>query len=182
MRRIQPKRPGPWTRPWFCPGQAEIDGGATPLQSADGAPSFRASQTPAEDTHPGRQTHGVLAVFGALMFSTPAYAQAVGAAAGGGLQDGIVQFLPIVLIMVAAYFLLLRPQQQRAKKHQELIKAVKRGDTVVLSSGVIGKVFRVEDTEVQVELAPNVVVKVVRAMISDVRVKGEPAPANDTKS
>jgi preprotein translocase subunit YajC len=87
-----------------------------------------------------------------------------------------------VLIMVAAYFLLLRPQQQRAKKHQELIKAVKRGDTVVLSSGVIGKVFRVEDTEVQVELAPNVVVKVVRAMISDVRVKGEPAPANDTKS
>ncbi len=116
------------------------------------------------------------------MFSTPAYAQTVGAAAGGGLQDSIVNILPIVLMMVAAYFLLLRPQQQRAKKHQELVKAVKRGDTVVLSSGVIGKVSRVEDTEVQVELAPNVVVKVVRSMISDVRVKGEPAPANDTKS
>jgi preprotein translocase subunit YajC len=116
------------------------------------------------------------------MFSTPAFAQTVGAAAGGGPQDIIVQMLPLVLIMVAGYFLLMRPQQQRAKKHQELIKAVKRGDTVVLSSGVIGKVSRVDETEVQVELAPNVVVKVVRAMISDVRVKGEPAPANDTKS
>jgi len=116
------------------------------------------------------------------MFSTPAYAQTVGAAAGSGLQENIINILPIVLMMVAAYFLLLRPQQQRAKKHQELIKAVKRGDTVVLSSGVIGKVARVEDAEVQVELAPNVVVKVVRTMISDVRVKGEPAPANDTKS
>ncbi len=116
------------------------------------------------------------------MFSTPALAQTAGAAAGGGPQDLIIQFLPIVLIMVAGYFLLMRPQQQRAKKHQEVLKAVKRGDTVVLSSGVIGKVARVEDTEVQVELAPNVVVKVVRAMISDVRVKGEPAPANDTKS
>ncbi len=116
------------------------------------------------------------------MFSTPAFAQTAGAAAGGGPQDLIVQMLPLVLIMVAGYFLLMRPQQQRAKKHQELIKSVKRGDTVVLSSGVIGKVARVDDAEVQVELAPNVVVKVVRAMISDVRVKGEPAPANDTKS
>jgi preprotein translocase subunit YajC len=116
------------------------------------------------------------------MFATPAFAQTVGAAAGGGPQDMIVQFLPIVLIMVAGYFMLWRPQQQRAKKHQELIKGVKRGDTVVLSSGVMGKVARVDDTEVQVELAPNVVVKVVRSMISDVRVKGEPAPANDTKS
>jgi preprotein translocase subunit YajC len=120
--------------------------------------------------------------FGALMFSTPAFAQTAGAAAGGGPQDIIVQMLPLVLIMVAGYFLLMRPQQQRAKKHQELVKGVKRGDTVVLSSGVIGKVSRVDDTEVQVELAPNVVVKVVRSMISDVRVKGEPAPANDTKS
>ena len=94
----------------------------------------------------------------------------------------LVQFAPIILMFVLGYFLLLRPQQQRAKAHQEQIKGVKRGDTVVLSSGVIGKIARVEDTEVQVDIAPGVSVKVVRSMISDVRARGEPAPANDAKS
>ena len=89
---------------------------------------------------------------------------------------------PSILMFVLGYFLLLRPQQQRAKAHQEQIKGVKRGDTVVLSSGVIGKIARVEDTEVQVDIAPGVSVKVVRSMISDVRARGEPAPANDAKS
>lgn len=67
------------------------------------------------------------------------------------------------------------------KAHQAMIANVKRNDTVVLNSGVIGKVVRVEDKEVGVEIAQGVNVKVVKTMISDVRVKGEPAPANDFK-
>ncbi|WP_174301904.1 preprotein translocase subunit YajC [Caulobacter sp. S45] len=117
------------------------------------------------------------------MFATPAFAQAAGAAAsGGGPQDLIMQFAPLLFIGVMGYFLLLRPQQKRAKDQRALIEAIKRGDTVVLNSGVIGKVSRVDDAEVQVEIATGVVIKVVKAMISDVRTRGEPAAANDAKS
>jgi preprotein translocase subunit YajC len=114
------------------------------------------------------------------MFATPAFAQTAGAAAhGGGAQDMLLQFAPLVLIMVFGYFMLLRPQQQRAKAHAALVAGVKRGDTVVMSSGLIGKVTRVEETEVEVEIAPTVNVKVVKSMITDVRTKGEPVVAND---
>jgi preprotein translocase subunit YajC len=118
------------------------------------------------------------------MFATPAYAQAAhGAAVGGGSpMDMVVQFAPYIAIMVGFYFLLIRPQQQRAKKHAEDIKAVKRGDNVVLSSGMIGKVTSVGDSEVTVEIAPKVEVKVVKAMISDIRTRGAPAAANDAKA
>jgi preprotein translocase subunit YajC len=116
------------------------------------------------------------------MFATPAFAQAAGAAApAGGPADALLQFAPLVFIMVAGYFVMIRPQQKRAKDQRALIDAVKRGDTVVLSSGVIGKVSRVEDAEVQLEIATGVNVKVVKSMISDVRTRGEPAPANDAK-
>ena len=94
----------------------------------------------------------------------------------------LIQFAPFVIIFVIMYLLILRPQQKRAKDHQATISAVKRGDTVVLSSGTIGKVVRVEDTEVGVEIAQGVTVKVVKSMISDVRTRGAPAPANDAKS
>ena len=80
------------------------------------------------------------------------------------------------------YFLIIRPQQVRARQHRETIGAVKRNDTVVLSSGVIGKVVRVEEAEVGVEIAQGVTVKVVKGMIAEVRSRGEPAPANDSKS
>ncbi len=112
------------------------------------------------------------------MFATPAYAQAAGAAPAGP-QAMLIQFLPLVALVVLFYFLLIRPQQTRMKQHQALLAAIKRGDTVVLPSGVIGKVVRVEDKEVGVEIATGVTVKVVKTMISDVRTKGEPAPAND---
>ena len=115
------------------------------------------------------------------MFATPAFAQAAGAAAGGGTQAMLMQFLPLIGLVVLFYFLLIRPQQTRAKQHAAMIGAVKRGDTVVLSSGVIGKVVRVEDAEVGVEVASGVTIKVVKSMISDVRARGEPAPANDAK-
>lgn len=111
------------------------------------------------------------------MFATPAYAQAAGGAAG--VSPNIMSFVMLGGMFVLFYFLLIRPQQQRAKKHAAMIAAVKRGDTVVLSSGTIGKVVRVEDAEVGVEIAQGVTVKVIKTMIADVRIKGQPAAAND---
>lgn len=116
------------------------------------------------------------------MFATPAYAQAAGAAAGGGTEALLIQFLPLVALVVLFYFLMIRPQQRRAKQHQATLAALKRGDVVVLASGMIGKVVRVEDAEVGLEVATGVTVKVVKAMISDVRVRGAPAAANDSKA
>ena len=86
--------------------------------------------------------------------------------------------MPILLI-VLFYFLMIRPQQRRMKMHQEMLGKLKRGDSVVLSSGMIGKVVRVEEKEVGLEIATGVTVKVVKGMISDVRARGEPAAAND---
>ena len=73
------------------------------------------------------------------------------------------------------YFLILRPQQKRAKAHQEMIKAIRRGDTVITSGGFIGKVTKViDDNEVEVEIAPDTRVRLLRGMVSEVRAKGEP--------
>ena len=100
-----------------------------------------------------------------------------------GDPNQLIQLIGLpVALFVLFYFLMIRPQQRRQKEHQAQIKAVKRGDTVVLSSGVIGKVSRVDETEVQVEIATGVNIKVVKTMIADVRTRGEPAPANDAKS
>lgn len=115
------------------------------------------------------------------MFATPAYAQALGGAAGGGPQEMLLQFLPLIGLVVLFYFLMIRPQQQRAKQHQAMLTAIKRNDTVVLSSGILGKVVRVEDSEVGVEIAAGVTVKVRKTMISEVTTRGAPAPANDAK-
>ena len=103
---------------------------------------------------------------------TPAFAQ--GAAAPGG--DMILQFVPFILIFVIMWFLIIRPQQRRVKEHREMINNVRRGDTVVTSGGILGKVTRVlEDAnELEVEIADGVKVKLVRGMISEVRTKGEP--------
>ena len=113
------------------------------------------------------------------MFVTPAFAQAAGAAPGS--TDFLIQFAPFILIFVIMYFLLIRPQQKRAKDHAAAINAVKRGDTVVLGSGMIGKVTRVEEAEVNVEIAPSVNVRVVKAMIAEVRNRAAIA-ANDSKA
>jgi preprotein translocase subunit YajC len=115
------------------------------------------------------------------MFATPAYAQAAGGAPGGP-EAMLLQFLPLIALVVLFYFLMIRPQQRRMKQHQAMLAALKRGDQVVLSSGIMGKVVRVEDSEVGLEIASGVTVKVVKSMISDVRAKGDPAPANDSKA
>ena len=95
----------------------------------------------------------------------------------------LIQMLGMPVILFGLfYILMIRPQQKRAKEHQAALSAMKRGDGVVLSSGILGKIVRVEDAEVGVEIAQGVTVKVVKGMITEVRVKGEPAPANDPKS
>ena len=118
----------------------------------------------------------------AIVLAAAAPAATAAAGGGGDLMSNVVNMAPLLLIVVAGYFLLFRPQQQRAKQHQTMLAALKRGDTVVLSSGVIGKVVRVEDKELGVEVAQNVTIKVVKAMVSEVRTRGEPAAANDAKS
>ena len=123
-------------------------------------------------------------ISGESMFATPAFAQAAGGGAlgGGGPMDMLVQFLPLVGLVVLFYFLMIRPQQRRMKAHQEMLGGLKRGDSVVLSSGVHGKIVRVEDADVGVEIATGVTVKVRKAMISEVLARGAPAPANDAKT
>lgn len=91
--------------------------------------------------------------------------------------------LPLMMAMLALfYFMILRPQQKRAKDHQAAIAAMKRGDNVVLSNGMLGKIVRVEDKEVGIEIAQGVTVKVIKSMVAEVRTRGEPAPANDAKN
>ncbi|HET7681462.1 MAG TPA: preprotein translocase subunit YajC [Xanthobacteraceae bacterium] len=106
------------------------------------------------------------------MLISPAFAQ--GSPFGGG-GDLMTQLLPFVLIFVIMYFLILRPQQKRVKAHQEMVKNVRRGDTVVTSGGLVGKVTKViDDDQIEVEIAEGIRVRQVRAMVSDVRAKGEP--------
>jgi preprotein translocase subunit YajC len=110
------------------------------------------------------------------MFTTSAFAQAANGAPGAG--DFIGMIVPLVAIMGVFYFLMIRPQQRKAKEHQDLIGQISRGDTVVTHGGLIGKVFRVvDDNELLVEIGENVKVRVLRQGIADVRAKGEPMKA-----
>ena len=105
------------------------------------------------------------------MFISQAWAQA----AGGGGAGGIEQFLPFVLIIVVFYFLLIRPQQAKAKRHKELIKNVRRGDRVVTQGGILATVAKViNDGEVQVEISEGVRVRILRNAITEVLAKTEP--------
>ncbi|MGE0062063.1 MAG: preprotein translocase subunit YajC [Xanthobacteraceae bacterium] len=106
------------------------------------------------------------------MFSTPAFAQASPLGGGG---DMIYQLLPFVLIFVIMYFLILRPQQKRVKAHQEMVKNVRRGDTVVTNGGLVGKVTKVvDDEQIEIEIGEGMRIRQMRGMLTDVRAKGEP--------
>ena len=112
------------------------------------------------------------------LFISPAYAQ--GLPTGEGMTSLITNLVPFILIFVIMWFLIIRPQQKRVREHQEMIKNVRRGDTVVTSGGIIGKVTKVRrrhSPDIEVEIADGVNVKVARAMISEVRTKGEPVKA-----
>ena len=109
------------------------------------------------------------------MFITPAYAQFGNILGGGGDGGMLVSLLPFALIFVIMYFLILRPQQKRVKQHSEMVKNVRRGDSVITSGGLIGKVTKViDDEQIEVEVADGVRVRQVRSMVSSVQTKGEP--------
>jgi preprotein translocase subunit YajC len=114
------------------------------------------------------------------MISSPAFAQAAGAQAGGA--SVFLQFVPLILLFVIFWFLIIRPQQKRLKDHRDMVAAVKRGDDVVTGGGLIGKVTKVTDEEVEVELAPQMRVRVVKTTLSAVTPRGSPQPANDAKA
>jgi preprotein translocase subunit YajC len=107
------------------------------------------------------------------MLITPAFAQ--GSLFGGVDSGMITSLLPLILIVVIMYFLVLRPQQQRAKQHRDMVKALRRGDSVVTNGGLVGKVTKVvDDDQIEVEIADGVRVRQMRSMVSEVRAKGEP--------
>jgi preprotein translocase subunit YajC len=112
------------------------------------------------------------------MLITPAFAQGSNPLSGlfGGDSGGMVtSLLPLILIVVIMYFLVLRPQQQKVKQHQSMVKALRRGDTVVTNGGLVGKVTKVvDDDQIEVEISDGVRVRQMRSMVSDVRAKGEP--------
>jgi preprotein translocase subunit YajC len=106
------------------------------------------------------------------MVISPAYAQA---AIGGGGFD-LLSLAPLVLIFVVFYFLLIRPQQKKAKDHREMIGSVRRGDNVVTGGGIIGRVTKVMDDErVQVQIADGVRVEIARPTLANVLARGAPA-------
>lgn len=112
-------------------------------------------------------------------FITPAFAQA----GPGGGSNFLVQLLPFLLIFVIIYFLIIRPQQKRQKQHQEMIANVRRGDTVVMAGGIVGKITKVvDDGEAMIEIAEGVRIKIMKGMISEVRAKGEPVKEDAAKS
>ncbi|ACP25160.1 preprotein translocase [Sinorhizobium fredii NGR234] len=107
------------------------------------------------------------------MFITEAFAQTAAPAAGGA--DILMSILPFILIFVVMYFLIIRPQRAQMKRREELLKNIRRGDQVVTGGGIVGKVTKVvDDTELEVEIAEGIKVRVVRSGVSEVRVKGEP--------
>ena len=107
------------------------------------------------------------------MFVTPAYAQS----AGGGGGDMFTSFIPLILIFVIFYFFLIRPQQKKAKEHKQMVEALRRKDDVLLQSGIFGKVTKVTDgeDEIEVEIAKDVKVRVLRSAIASVTSKSDPA-------
>lgn len=113
------------------------------------------------------------------MFVTPAFAQAAGSAANGGI---VGMLFPLIAVFAIMYFLMIRPQQKKMKAHQAMVAALRRGDVVVTAGGLIGKVARVDEGEIQLEVADGMRVRVIKHTIAEVRSKGEPVEggqAND---
>lgn len=112
------------------------------------------------------------------MLISPAYAQGIG---GGGFS--LVGLMPLVLIFVVFYFLLIRPQQRKARSHRDMVGAVRRGDSVVTGGGIRGKVTKVVDDDwLQVEIADGVRIVVAKGTISNVVSRGQPVKEPPTRS
>ena len=111
------------------------------------------------------------------MLISPALAQTAGTAAAP--NDFLISLLPFVLIFIVMYFLIIRPQRSKMKQHEAMVKALRRNDVIVTLGGLVGKVKKVGETEIDVELNPGNIVKVVKGTLSEVRAPGVPKPAND---
>ncbi|MFU8864209.1 MAG: preprotein translocase subunit YajC [Rhodobacterales bacterium] len=94
-------------------------------------------------------------------------------------MEAFAQFIPLILIFAIMYLLLIRPQQKKLKEHQAMVAALRRGDQIVTQGGIIGKVSKVkDDNEIEVELADNVRVRVVKSTVAQVISKTEPAASS----
>ncbi|RDE07136.1 preprotein translocase subunit YajC [Sphingomonas aracearum] len=113
------------------------------------------------------------------MFAILASASSAGAPANGGIAGLLLNFGPLLLVFVAFYFLMIRPQQRRMRSLQTAVSNVKKNDSVVTAGGILGKVTKVEDATVEVEIAPNTRVRVVKATLTEVQPAGGTKPAND---
>jgi preprotein translocase subunit YajC len=143
-----------WSGGRYSPREITIDAG----------PESRAWRTPENQARE------------ASMFISTAFAQgSLFGGAGGDSGNMVMSLLPFALIFVIMYFLILRPQQKRVKQHAELVKNVRRGDTVITNGGLVGKVTKViDDDQIEIEIADDVRIRQIRSMITDVRAKGEP--------
>ena len=103
------------------------------------------------------------------LFISNAYAEGAAAAPQGG---GFMEFLPLVALLAVFYFLILRPQQKRAKEHKALVEALQKGDEVATIGGIMGKVTKVSEDSAAIEIADNVVIQVQKAAIQNVLPKG----------
>lgn len=114
------------------------------------------------------------------MLVSPAYAQAAGASAEG---FNFMSLIPFVLIFVVMYFLLIRPQQKRARQQQEMLKGIHRGDKILTSGGIIGTVTKVvSDQELQVEISDGIQVRLMRPMVADVLSRSSSSSETSSKS
>jgi preprotein translocase subunit YajC len=106
------------------------------------------------------------------VFITNAYAQAAPAAAPGGAESTLLSLLPLVLMFVVLYFIMIRPQMKRQKEHRAMIDALAKGDEVVVAGGIVGRISRLGDTIVHVEVAEGVEMQVQRPSVVQVLPKG----------
>jgi preprotein translocase subunit YajC len=106
------------------------------------------------------------------VFISNAYAQATAPAADTGLMGNMTTFLPLILMFVVMYFLMIRPQQKRAKEQKSMMDALAKGDEVVTSGGILGRVSKVNDAYVTVEIAPNTEIVVQKNSITTLLPKG----------
>jgi preprotein translocase subunit YajC len=106
------------------------------------------------------------------VFISSAFAQAAPAAAGGDMQSSIMSLLPLVLMFVVLYFIMIRPQMKRQKEHKSMVEALAKGDEVATSGGLLGRVTRLGDTYLGVEIAPGIEVQVQRSAVVQVLPKG----------
>ncbi|RLC25541.1 MAG: preprotein translocase subunit YajC [Deltaproteobacteria bacterium] len=111
-----------------------------------------------------------------------AFAMGQGGAAGGGQPGGFTAFIPLIIMFAIFYFLLIRPQQKKSKQHREMISALKKGDRVVTSGGIHGRITSADDNTVTVEIADRVRIKINRGNIAALNQPSQPQPSVENKA